>query len=143
MPTVDFYILNDDNPNAHWLFACRLLQKAYQQQHQVYVHTTNTQDSEKINDLLWTFSDTSFVPHRLLDTNSTSTPIVIGQSPTAPANYEILLNLSKDIPNYYDQFKRILEIVPAEPTLKSQSRQHFQFYKDHNCEVSSHKISHT
>ena len=32
---VDFYLLNQDNTQAVLMFACRLVEKAYQQGHQV------------------------------------------------------------------------------------------------------------
>lgn len=62
---VDFYLLASDQPDARWLVACRLLEKAYAKGHKVYVLCNNKQDAELLDELLWTFKEDSFIPHNL------------------------------------------------------------------------------
>ncbi|HRD68870.1 MAG TPA: DNA polymerase III subunit chi, partial [Legionella sp.] len=41
---VDFYLIASSEPDALWLIACRLLEKAYFKGHRVYVHCTNQKE---------------------------------------------------------------------------------------------------
>jgi hypothetical protein len=60
---VDFYLLSDSEPRAALKTACRLAEKAYDQGLKVVVRTDSSAATAQLDDLLWTFSDRSFVPH--------------------------------------------------------------------------------
>ena len=61
----DFYILENRSPNGRFRLACRIVEKAYLKNNNIYLLTKNVEDSDILNDLLWTFSQSSFVPHQL------------------------------------------------------------------------------
>lgn len=142
MPKVDFYLIPENSLEASLIFVCRLLDKAYQQKQQVYVHMNNEVEAQKLDDLLWTFRDEGFIPHNLLNQlPAIKPPILIGfnQEPAEPHN--ILLNLTKDILPFYDKFKRVIEIVPNESKFKEICRQKFRQYKEANCELMTHDLT--
>ena len=138
---VDFYLLSDDQPNAQWLVACRLLEKAYLKGHRVFVHCTNQQEAELLDELLWTFKDDSFIPHNLQGEGpEPPPPIHIGYSKEPRGFNDILLNDSKQIPPFYTKFKRVIELVMNNEEAKEQSRLHYKEYRAQGCELFTHPI---
>lgn len=138
---IDFYLLESRHPDAVWLLACRLLEKAWLSKHRVFVFCNNQQDAEKLDELLWTFKPESFIPHNLQGEGpDLPPPIQIGFG-TEPRGFnDILLNMSSEIPAYYARFKRIMEIVPAEEDGKVISREHYKAYKAEGHRIQTHTI---
>ena len=81
MTRVDFYVLPDTADGARLEFACRIAEKAYTQAHRVYVHAASAAEAARLDELLWTFRDTSFVPHALAGAGISAAdapPVLIG-----------------------------------------------------------------
>ena len=154
---VDFYLLEAaeqtaaliDNPDSeapscpsHYLFACRLLEKAYLRGHQVFVYCNNQQEAEGLDELLWTFKENSFIPHNLQGEGPEKPPpIQIGYEKEPHGFSEILLNLADSIPDFWQRFQRIMEIVPNEETAKERSRDHYKVYRANRCLLQTHSLS--
>src|SRR5215471_3524374 len=96
MPQIDFYVLTDSSTDAHLRYACRLAEQAVERGQRVFMRTTTSDDSKRIDDLLWTFGDRSFLPHEVATTASPShekVRVLIGTSP--PAGFsDLVINLS-------------------------------------------------
>ncbi|MDO9168371.1 MAG: DNA polymerase III subunit chi [Methylobacter sp.] len=65
MAEVSFYILPTESLKDRYLFACKLIEKAYRSGSFCYVLTDSAEQSQIIDDLLWTFRAGSFIPHRI------------------------------------------------------------------------------
>ncbi|TAK61689.1 DNA polymerase III subunit chi [Methylobacter sp.] len=65
MAEVSFYILPSESLHDRHLFACKLIEKAYRSGSFCYVLTDNAEQSQAIDDLLWTFRAGSFIPHQI------------------------------------------------------------------------------
>lgn len=138
---VDFYLLNTSEPQDKWVFACRLLEKAYLRGHQVFVYCNDQQDAENLDELLWTFKEDSFIPHHLQGEGPEPPPAVqIGYGQEPRGFREILINLANTIPPFYSRFKRVIEIVANEETAKQLSRLHYREYRANACELQTHTI---
>lgn len=138
---VDFYLLSDTQPNAHWLVACRLLEKAYLKGHRVFVYCSNQQEAELLDELLWTFKDDSFIPHNLQGEGPEPPPAIhIGYDKEPRGFNDILLNASKQIPPFYSKFKRVIELVMNDDEAKELSRQHYKEYRAKGCELFTHQV---
>lgn len=138
---IDFYLLSDDKPDAHWFIACRLLEKAYLKGHQVFVYCDNQNDAELLDELLWTFKPDSFIPHNLEGEGpEPPPPIQIGYNKEPRGFNEILLNASTQIPPFYKKFKRVIELVAPNEQAKERSRQHYKTYRAQGCELFTHSI---
>jgi DNA polymerase-3 subunit chi len=143
MPNIDFYILNE-TPAEYLRTVCRLIDKAFQQKHQVYVQANSSQEAKVLDDLLWTFRDDSFIPHDILEKNAPATvPIQIGFDIIPKHHKDILLNLSPEAPEFFTQFKRVLEIVPNDDGARKISRKKFKLYRDKSCELKTHDLTKT
>jgi DNA polymerase-3 subunit chi len=139
----DFYLLQDSEPNASLFFACRLLEKAYRKKHRVFVYCEDKIIAEQLDELLWSFKDASFIPHNLQGEGpEPPPPIQIGYTANQnPIGYhDILLNLANTIPKFYQQFKRIFEIVTEDESTKITRRRHYQAYRQQGMTVKTHPI---
>jgi DNA polymerase III subunit chi len=160
MPDVSFYILASESLQERYLFACRLIEKAYRSGHFCYVLTDNAEQSQKMDDLLWTFRAGSFIPHQLYtgelpdiardDVHAASSPgasaaiekvILIG-SLDAPEHWQkTIINLSSTCPHASDQTERILEILDNSEATKVSGRQRYRHYQQSGINVTIHKIN--
>ena len=138
---IDFYLLTADTVDARRLFTCRLLEKAYQQEHRVFVYCNNAAEAGALDELLWTFKPDSFIPHHLQGEGpEPPPPIQIGYD-TEPRGFsDILLNLSDNIPPFYTRFQRVIEIVAADESAKIRGREHFRSYRNAGIEPKTHTI---
>ncbi len=143
MPTtVDFYLVSEPLISEAYRFVCRLVDKAYTQKCCVYVHANSPEEAKTLDDLLWTFRDDAFIPHELFEKNppSPNVPIQIGYKTVPESDQNILVNLTEQVPEFFQQFKRVLEIVPNNDAAKKISRNKFRTYREKNCEMTTHNL---
>lgn len=138
---VDFYVLDAAEGQRALLFACKLIEKAYLQRNKVYVHANSKQEADRLDTMLWTFREDSFIPHDVLNPSEThSTPIQIGYTETLPAAQETLINLCSHVPAFYTSFQNVIEIVFSDPTVQQLARDRFKIYRSNSCDITTHKI---
>jgi DNA polymerase-3 subunit chi len=141
MPKIDFYVLPESTANAPLQFACRLVEKAYKQRHSVYIHTENRAIAHQLDEILWTYRDDSFLPHNLYgDGPDPAPPIQIGFDATPEKHRDILINLHPEVPAFYTQFARVLELIANNPTAQEAGRTRYRFYRTKNLEINTHKL---
>ena len=139
---VDFYILDAETRQSAWHAACSLIEKAYTDAQQVYVHTSSKEDAERMDALLWTYRDDSFLPHLLThQVENNPPPILIGHENAPESNKQLLINLTDNIPAFYREFSHIIEIVFSDPGVQQLARTRFRQYRESDCELHTHKIS--
>ena len=138
---VDFYVRPDSSPDALERFACRLVETVWQRGHGVLVLAASDTAARRLDDLLWTFRDESFVPHRRLgaDGASVDAPVAVGTPGTWSGDVDVLLNLTPSVPEEAARAARIAEIVPAEGTGREAGRQRFREYRDRGFEIRTHR----
>lgn len=138
---IDFYLLTQEEPDAVWLTACHLLEKAYRQKNQVFVYCTHRQDAEHLDELLWTFKPDSFIPHHLQGEGpEPPPPIQIGYATEPQGFSDILLNLALTVPPFFSRFQRVIEIVATDETAKATSREHFRHYRQADIVPKTHTL---
>jgi len=138
---VDFYLVSSNDLQARWLLACRLLEKAYLRNHQVFVYCNNQQEAENLDELLWTFKDNSFIPHNLQGEGpEPPPPIQIGYREEPRGFNDILLNLANDIPTFYTRFRRIIEVIANEEAAKELGRKHYREYRSQQHQLQTHEV---
>ena len=136
---IDFYILNDELDRLQ--FACQLIEKAYKQKHRIYIQCNDEKSTHEMDNHLWLFKASSFVPHNIQGEGPTPPPpIQIGHNNTAPGFTDVLLNLSQEVPPFHQQFKRIVEIVDSNEQRKEALRKHYRFYQSQSYLINNHKI---
>jgi DNA polymerase III subunit chi len=141
MTKIDFYILSDKSKQAPNLFACKLIEKAYALGHQLFVFCQNEEHAFEMDELLWSYDASSFIPHNLQGEGPRQKPAVqIGFGQDASGYQDILINLAHQIPHFYGQFQRVCEIIPNQEEIKEIKRQSFRYYKEQNNIIQTHSI---
>ena len=119
---------------------CRLSQKLYQQQQTLFILTDSEAKAKQLDELLWTFNESVFLPHSLLSNSNLAAPIRLGSDEPNMA-FAILLNLKQQPPHQTQAYQRILEIVAPNANDKQQRREHYRYYQQQGYEVHSHQLN--
>ncbi|MDO9268379.1 MAG: DNA polymerase III subunit chi [Methylobacter sp.] len=141
MAEVSFYILPSESLQDRYFFACKLIEKAYRSGSFCYVLTDSAEQSQIIDDLLWTFRPGSFIPHQIYtgELPELEKVILIG-SLNAPEHWQkVLFNLSSRYPAVGSQTERILEILDNSETTKEAGRNRYRQYQQSGMTVTTHK----
>ena len=141
MPKIDFYILPEGEAQTRFNLACRLIEKAYKNRHRIYIHTENQADAHQLDEMLWTYREDSFLPHNLYGEGpEPAPPIQIGFDAHPEKHRDILINLSLQIPAFFQQFNRVLELVSNEANIQESARERFRNYRAQGIEITTHKL---
>ncbi len=142
MARVDFYVLAQAGEPSRHAFACRLAEKAYRLDNSVHIHANDEADARRLDDLLWTFRDGSFVPHHLLggDRSGMPSPVTIGYGTMAIESRDLLINLCDQIPSFAKGFPRVAELVTSDEECRQSSRQRFKHYRDQGHTIETHNV---
>jgi DNA polymerase III subunit chi len=126
-----FYILNSESSSkGRALYTCRIIEKAFNNNHKIYIHAGDLEEAENFDTQLWTFSDTSFIPHEIYPPIlSKDTPILIGHGDAPTGQNDILINLTPEVVPFYQKFNHLIEVIPNDDDLKALARKRFQIYK--------------
>jgi DNA polymerase-3 subunit chi len=142
MPELSFYILQSESLHDRYFFACRLIEKAYQNGQFCYVLMDSLAEAQTLDDMLWTFRVGSFIPHQIL-TNAPPdivSQVLIGIENAPPAWRNIIFNLSKQLPINWESSTRILEILDNSESTKIAGRARYSAYKQAGATITTHKI---
>ena len=144
MTQVDFYILDSDSDDARLRLACRIVDKANEADQHVFINAASDIDAQKLDELLWTFSQGSFIPHRIVregaDTVSAE-PVIIGlnRSPLGE-RWDLMINLAADVPEFFSRYRRVAEVVDGNAARRAQSRERYRFYRDRGYTLNTHQV---
>lgn len=139
MAQVDFYVLDRIDEHSRNTLACKLAEKAWRMENTIHIHTMTQAAAERLDELLWTFRDGSFVPHELVGGES-GAPITIGFGDTQVAPRDLLITLCDDIPPFAQDFPRVAELVTSEESCRMKSRQRYAIYRDQGHKLETYKI---
>lgn len=143
MTDIDFYIVSAPHGQEREKFACRLTEKIYRLGHRIHIHTDSADHAARLDDLLWTYRDGSFVPHGLQQNadDDLQFPVVIGHDGEPGDSAEILINLARDVPLFFSRFERVAEIITDDESQKTAGRERFRFYRDRGYPLKTHSIA--
>lgn len=141
MTRVDFYVLQPAAAGNRYTLACRLAEKALNQQHRILISVASDEELRHMDRLLWTFREQSFIPHGILGkADAALNPILLNTSADPADEHDVLINLCPEVPDYFSRFERVAECVDQDEKQKAASRQRYKFYRDHGYPMNSHKI---
>jgi DNA polymerase-3 subunit chi len=140
---IDFYVLKSTAAKQRWAFACRLTEKAYLKNLTVVVLSDTLGEAQALDDLLWTFNERSFVPHKLCaDEKSVdaTTPVHLTFEASSFPAADLLINLGKRLPAQFQGYTRIAEIIDADEERRRSGRERFKAYRDLKLPLETHQI---
>lgn len=137
----DFYVLEEAAPAARLKVACRIAMKAYLAGQRVLVWHTDREELARFDELLWTFADTSFVPHEWLGAGGEA-PVLLSAGEPPAGGVGVLINLaaSPETPPNASSAERIVEIIAAGPAHREAGRARFRAYRQLGCEPTTHTL---
>ncbi len=142
MPAIDFYILSTTSEQDRYQFVCKLAEKIFRQKQKAFFLTPSIEDSENLDDLLWSFRPTSFIPHQIIQNNTHSLfDQLLISNQDIPDNWSgILVNLTQQLTPNIEKLTRIIEIINNNEVCLTKGRQRYRHYKKMNLSPDTHKI---
>jgi DNA polymerase-3 subunit chi len=141
-PRVDFYVSGDAGGAARLRLACRIAEKAYLAKQSVVVWTDDVAALPRLDEMLWTFGDGSFVPHDVVTREGAAceAPVALTTGPLPEGHADVLLNLGNSVPPFYEKFGRIAEFLDGRPEVRAAGRERFKTYRGKSIEPQTHNV---
>lgn len=125
-------------------YACRLVRKATGAGSRVVV-TGESALLRSLDTELWTFSALEFIPHCHAATAEaavvTASPVVLADSPRGTPHQEVLVNLGGRVPEGFERFERLIELVSRDDEDRQQARQRWKHYADRGYAIAKHDLA--
>lgn len=125
-------------------YACRLLRKAAGSGAKVVV-TGEADLLRALDTELWTFSALEFLPHCHAASADAqvlaASPIVLADAPRATPHQEVLVNLGTRIPDGFERFERLIEVVTQDDEDRQQARLRWKHYADRGYAIKRHDLA--
>jgi DNA polymerase-3 subunit chi len=127
MTRIDFHTNIPDKLS----YACRLARKAYSAGGKLVLLAEDAGQAARLNDALWTLSETDFLPHVMAgDPLAAQTPIIVTDSDEAELPHgDMLVNLTRRAPANLDRFQRVFEIISTDEDDAAAGRKRYAAYK--------------
>lgn len=125
-------------------YACRLLRKAVGGGARVAVTADPVLLSE-LDSQLWTFSALDFLPHcRSMGTAADilqRSPIVLAESAADSPHKDVLVNLGIEVPEGFDAFARLIDVVTSDEEDRVQARRRWKHYAERGYDIVRHDLA--
>ncbi|MES2940067.1 MAG: DNA polymerase III subunit chi [Pseudomonadota bacterium] len=125
-------------------YACRLLRKAAGAGARVVV-TGEPQLLAELDVALWTFAPLEFVAHCNAATAAppvlAASPVVLADAVREVPHHEVLVNLGAPVPEGFERFERLIEVVTAEEEDRRQARARWKHYADRGYAITRHDLA--
>ena len=144
MTRIDFYVLGSEEEALRLGLVCRLAEKAVDSGQSVFVHGDDEALLARLDEALWSFRPSAFVPHRVLAAGHT--PSVVDSDPVQlstgepPTDRRLLINLATAVPAFFSRFERTLEVIDERPDVRDAGRERYRFYRHRGYPLAHHRL---
>jgi DNA polymerase-3 subunit chi len=124
-------------------YVCRLLRKAVSSGAKTLV-TADLQTLAQVDLALWSLSPVDFVPHCRLDSDArmiAASPVMLSESLLSPPHTQVLLNLGQGIPEGFERFDRVIEVVGSDDEGRQLARNRWKRYVDLGYTITRHDLA--
>ena len=125
-------------------YACRLLRKAHAAGSRVVV-TGAPEELRTLDVQLWAFSPAEFIPHCHLGTAEPAvvdaSPVLLADSARGAPHQEVLVNLGGPVPEGFERYERLIELVTTEDDDRQQARRRWKHYADRGYAITRHDLA--
>ena len=140
MARIDFH----SNVSDKLEYVCRLTRKIWGatpegQPVRNIVIVGDRADLKKLDELLWTFSSSDFLPHCFItDEAAPETPVVLSENfaksslntiPHADVMIHLGMKMPEDVPGLVERFPRIVEVVTVNEAERLAGRERYKAYR--------------
>ena len=124
-------------------YACRLLRKAVGSGAKVVV-TAGSDALHRLDVALWTFAPLEFVPHCQTSANAAvlaASSVVLTSTVSAAPHQQVLVNLGDQVPDGFERFERLIEVVGLQDADRQQARSRWKHYADRGYAITRHDLA--
>ena len=124
-------------------YGCRLLRKAVASGAKLVV-TGSPDELQQLDRALWTFSPVDFLPHCFLDSEPyvlAASPVVLSSTTLALPHQQVLINLGQLVPDGFERFERVIEVVGLEDEDRQSARSRWKTYTDQGYAITRHDLA--
>ena len=138
MTDIEFHVNVPDKLH----YGCRLLRKAYRSGANAVV-TAEPELLLQLDQLLWSYSGTEFLPHCRSHSPATTmavTSIVLAEQLDVCPSGSVLINLSQQVPGGFERFKRFIEVASSSEDDRLAARGRWKHYRDRGYALKRHEL---
>jgi DNA polymerase-3 subunit chi len=125
-------------------YACRLLRKATGAGSRVVV-TGEPEQLRSLDTELWTFSPLEFIAHCHAAAAEAevvaASPVVLADTARGAPHQEVLVNLGEGVPEGFERFERLIEVVTQDEGDRQQARRRWKHYADRGYAITRHDLA--
>lgn len=142
MTRIDFYVLKPETPGDRFGFTCRLVERIRAaDDYRILIHCPDQQQARRLDRLLWTYRDESFLPHGLVgETDPALTPVLISADGQPEQEDQVLINLGLEVPEFFSRFERLCEPLDHDPAVRDAGRRRYGYYRDCGYPLHHHAL---
>ena len=123
-------------------YSCRLLRKVLRSGAKAVV-TAEAELLAQLDQLLWQFSTTEFLPHCLSNAPAHTvavTPVLLSAQLDGCAADSVLINLGQRVPGNFERFERFIEVASDLPDDLVSARARWKHYKDRGYSLKRYEL---
>ncbi|NMM04768.1 DNA polymerase III subunit chi [Polaromonas sp.] len=131
------------NVAAKLVYGCRLLRKVYLSGAHVVV-TAEPEVLAELDELLWSFSPTDFLPHCRISVSENSlagTQVLLAESLVAVPHHAVLVNLGQVTPDGFERFERVIEVVTLAGDDRLAARSRWKYYTERGYAMKRYDLT--
>ncbi len=124
-------------------YICRLLRKAVGNGAKVVVNG-DAKTLQQLDVALWTFSATDFVPHCQADSDAgvvAASLVILSSTLKSVPHQQVLLNLGQTVPEGFERFERVIEVVGMDDKERQLARGRWKQYTDRGHAITPHDLT--
>jgi DNA polymerase-3 subunit chi len=137
MTAVEFHFNLPDRVN----YACRLVRKAMARGARLVI-TGEPEQVRELDAALWTFSPVEFLPHCHVAAADpqvvAASPVLLADTPRGTPHQEVLVNIGGRVPEGFERFERLIELVSSDEADRQQARMRWKHYADRGYQIQRH-----
>lgn len=142
MTEILFYITEGTPGHPFPELARRIAEKALQSGRAVYIQNEDRDAAATLDEWLWREPVTGFLPHALAggEGDIQGTPVVLGWGNDPGEHHDVLINLGREVPDFFTRFQRVAELVTGDENARREARQRWKFYRERGFPVRDHRL---
>jgi len=138
MARIEFHF----NAPALVAYTCRLLRKVHARglRAQVVGHPSTL---AQLDQALWTFAPLEFLPHCGLQAPEPmrrASAVLLVEAPSADWHRQVLVNLGESVPEDFEGFERMIDVVTVDELHRAQGRERWREYARRGHELVRHDL---
>lgn len=141
MTRIEFFFNVDNKAQKVAVLAEMIIAKG----RQLYVFVPNHTFAQQLDDYLWAYQSSSFLPHAIVSSEDEaindevceSSSFLIDSKANNLQHDDVMINFALDVPVFFSRFLRLIEVVGLDEADKIAARKRFRLYREQGYDIKS------